>query len=184
MSKAKQILLAIGIAIIFALFVGYGVATFYKSPKYDDFCKGKEFPRPYLEEKQVCNINCSYVAPDENLTNDCNEKKGDLLANYDDKGCIKSYYCEMCAKGFMDSNEKYNKNVFIITLIIGLIAIIVGGIVLNLVSVSSGLMGGGILTVIYGTIRYWGYMPDVVRFIELGVVLAALIWISYKKLKK
>lgn len=184
MSKVKQVLLAIGIAIIFALFVGYGIATFYNSPKYEDFCKGREFPRPYLETKSDCNLNCSYVAPDENLTNDCNEKKGNLLANYDDKGCIESYYCEMCDKEYNDVREIYDRNVFIITLIIGLAAIIIGGIVLKLASVSSGLMGGGILSVIYGTIRYWGSMPDLLRFIELGIVLVVLVWIGYVKLRK
>ena len=184
MSKVKQILLAIAIAIIFSLFVGYGISTFYRSPKYDDFCKGKEFPRPYLESAPIEKTNCTYIMPDKNLTDDCNEKKGNLLANYDDKGCIESYYCEMCMKNFEDKNEVYNRNVFIITLILGLTAIIIGGIVLKLASVSSGVLGGGILTVIYGTIRYWGQMPDVIRFIDLGLVLIVLIWISYKKLKK
>ena len=187
MSKVKQVLLAIGIAIIFSLFVGYGISTFYKIPKYEDFCMGKDFPRPYFEmgKESVCeNTNCTYIPPGKDLTNNCNEKKGEILANYDSKGCIESYYCEMCNKNYNDKMELYNRNVFIITLIIGLSAIITGGVVLNLASVSSGIMGGGILTVIYGTIRYWGQMPDLVRFIELGIVLAALIWIGYKKLSK
>ena len=185
MSKVKQVLLAVGIAIIFALFVGYGIATFYKSPKYEDYCKGKEYPRPYIEtEPNIKNTNCGYVKPDEKLVVECNEKKGDIMANYTDKGCIESYYCEMCNKEYRDKQEIYDRNVFIITLILGLAAIIVGGIVLTITSVSSGLMGGGMLTVIYGTIRYWGFMPDVVRFIELGIVLIVLIWIGYKKIRK
>ena len=55
--------------------------------------------------------------------------------------------------------------------------------ILKLETVSSGIMGGGVLTIIYGTLRYWGEMSDIIRWILLGVVLALLIWIGYKKVK-
>jgi len=37
-SKIKQTILAISIAIIFAFFVFYGIWAFYKGPKYENFC--------------------------------------------------------------------------------------------------------------------------------------------------
>lgn len=93
-----------------------------------------------------------------------------------------AYYRE-CREAFELVNEPYNRNVFIIALIIGTIAIVLGSIVLSKENVGSGIMGGGTLTVIYGTLRYWGNLPDIGRFIALGIVLAILIWIGYKKLK-
>jgi len=51
-------------------------------------------------------------------------------------------------------------------------------------SVSSGLMGGGILAIIYGTMRYWSDLPDFGRFIILGITLIILIWLGYKKIAK
>jgi len=45
------------------------------------------------------------------------------------------------------------------------------------------LLGGGVLTIIYGTIAYWSELADWARFIILGITLAILIWIGYKKLK-
>ena len=38
LDKIKGIALSAAIAIILALFVNVGVATFYKEPKYEDFC--------------------------------------------------------------------------------------------------------------------------------------------------
>ena len=47
----------------------------------------------------------------------------------------------------------------------------------------AGFMGGGVLLVVYGTLRYWGALSDVWRTIMLGVSLAVLVWVAYKKLK-
>jgi hypothetical protein len=44
-------------------------------------------------------------------------------------------------------------------------------------------MGGAVLLIIYGTIRYWGSLSDVWRTIMLGLALVILVWIGYKKLK-
>ena len=50
-------------------------------------------------------------------------------------------------------------------------------------SVGAGVLGGGVLIVIYGTIRYWGDMSKYLRIIILGIVLFILIWIGYKKIE-
>ena len=55
---------------------------------------------------------------------------------------------------------------------------------MNMASVSSGIMSGGILTIIYGTIRYWSDLPDYGRFIILGLTLIILIWLGYKRISK
>jgi uncharacterized membrane protein len=68
-------------------------------------------------------------------------------------------------------------------IVLGIMALVIGAF-LKLTSVGSGIMGGGVLTIIYGTIRYWGNMPDYGRFTILGIALAILIWIGYKKFKK
>jgi len=44
-------------------------------------------------------------------------------------------------------------------------------------------VGGGILIILYGTLRYWRYAEDVLKFVLLGIALGILIWIAYKKLE-
>jgi hypothetical protein len=171
-SRLKQNILTVAIAIIFAFFVGYGVDTFYESPKWEDFCN-----QTYRE---ILNPNNCEQAGGKWHPYTEKEMPQHVLGNV--TGWCDSYYS--CQKEFEKVNEVYNRNVFIVCLIAGMIAIIVGGVILSLESVSSGIMGGGVLTVIYGTLRYWGEMSKYIRFVILGLVLAVLIWIGYKKFKQ
>ena len=72
---------------------------------------------------------------------------------------------------------------FIVASGIGIIALIIG-FALGIASVSAGLMGGGVLTILYGTIRYWSDLPYYGRFIILGITLAILVWLGYKRITK
>jgi len=180
-SKLKRIILGISIAIILVLFVGYGINTFYKSPKYEDFCEEK-FPRPVRTEKEDISKCDAVQTANEAFEASC--YKGIVRYETDEDGCQVAKECDMCNKEYREAREIYNRNVFMISITAGLIAVILGGVILKLESVSAGIMGGGVLTIIYGTIRYWGDMADVGRFTILGIVLVVLIWMGYKKFKK
>lgn len=189
-SKTKQVLLAIAIAVIFAFFVGYGINTFYEEPRYDDFCEGYRFNT--FETSQECEdaggswieypdekipmtntMTCSKISETENnITLSCN-----AIQREDRNGWCE--YTPRCQEEYNNSRENYNRNVFIISLIIGLIGLGIGAAFLTVESVGSGLMGGGVLTIIYGIIRYWGDASDTLRFILLGIVLAVLVGMGY-----
>ena len=76
--------------------------------------------------------------------------------------------------------EDYNINLFIVASISGIIGIVIGAFI-KVEGVGAGLIGGGILSVLYGVIRYWEYAENIIRVIILGVVLGVLIWIGFKK---
>tara|TARA_Y100000034_G_scaffold40026_1_gene49305 strand:- start:3561 stop:4022 length:462 start_codon:yes stop_codon:yes gene_type:complete len=153
MSKLKQRILTIAIAIIFVLFIGYGIQTFYPGPEYEDFCEEKPMPVPRtLDEAGEL-------------------EKSDL---YEEQ--------KECRDNFENARQSYDRIVFILSVIFGAIAI-GAGVMLKLKSVSAGLMAGGVLTIVYGAMRYWSRMSDYLRFVLLGVVLVGLIWLGYKKLK-
>jgi len=198
MSKFKHIILAVGIAIVFVLFVGFGISTFYSTPQYEDFCGEREKfenvitqqdcdelggkwnpreiarPLPLIENNQLL---CTKISEkDKAITLNCQSQEQITNQGF----CDRDFYCR---QQFDDVREVYNRNVFIVATGIGIITLIVG-FALKLASVSSGLMGGGILTIIYGTIRYWSDLPDFGRFIILGLTLAILIWLGYKKISK
>ncbi len=201
MSKFKHIFLAIAIAIVFAFFVGFGIAAFYEAPEREDFCPEKDpiiietqkqcegdggkwrdtqAERPIPEKigrlagsnEYICNKIGETGA---NVTFNCQTIQQLEEAGY----CDRYYYCNQEGR---DALEKYNRNVFIIATIFGLIALI-AGIVLKITSVSSGLMGGGILLIIYGIIRYWSGLENYGRFTIMGIAFGVLIWLGYKKLK-
>ncbi len=87
----------------------------------------------------------------------------------------------------MDKNnalrEAYEKNVFLIYLVAGFIALIIGLILKGNKIVSFGLGVGGLGNIIVGFLRYWRYLGDYVRFIAVGILLALLIWFAYKKIR-
>ena len=170
--KIKETILGFSIAIILVFFVVFGIRAFYKQPKYEDFCPREKFENPMQTEKECLEIGGRWsqnipkpVSPDGNVP----------------EGWCDAYYT--CGKNFNEIREVYNRKVFIIAGIIGIIVIIIASI-LHLTSVSSGLLGGGVLTVIFGTITYWSDLADWGRFIILGIALAVLIWIGYTKINK
>ena len=40
----------------------------------------------------------------------------------------------------------------------------------------------GVLGLVISSMRYWSHLQDVYRFTLLGVALAILIWVGYKKI--
>ena len=161
--KIKTIILAIAIAIVLTGFVILLIQSIYPSPKYDDYC-GKIMPRPVIDKNGVINE-----------TKEICESEG---------GTWRGYYCDYyteCQKQYDEANNKHKLTPFIIALIAGLIAISIG-IVLELPSVSSGLMLGGTFLTFYGVSIYWSNLTNWLRTIILGIALLILIWLGYKKL--
>lgn len=190
--KIKETILGISIAVIFVFFVVFGIKAFYKEPKYENFCKlgaqidfvsGKigYYAEPYPvrmkePEQSVCaKSNLEY----DKFRKECAGKNMDVAYEYDDKGCQVAKECTSCNVEFNQARNIYFRNVFIISGIVGIIVIVIGA-VLNLTSVSAGLFGGGVLTIIYGTMNYWSELADWARFIILGITLAVLIYLGYK----
>src|SRR3989344_688358 len=190
--KIKETILGISIAVIFVFFVVFGIKAFYKEPKYENFCKlgvpidfvsgkGGYYAEPYPArmkepEQNVCaKSNLEY----DKFRKSCAEKKMDVIYEYDDKGCQVAKECTSCNVDFDKARNVYFRNVFIISGIVGIIVIVIGA-VLHITSVSAGLFGGGVLTIIYGTTNYWSELADYARFIILGIALAVLIYLGYK----
>ena len=98
---------------------------------------------------------------------------------YCPKGSCDPYYT--CRTNFENASKKYERNVFIVSMILGVIAIIIS-LLIAIDSISIGFMAGGILVVIVALIRYWSELGDKLRFVILALVLIILIWIGYKKL--
>ena len=200
MPAFKHVLLAIAIAIVFVFFVGFGIASFYKAPKYEDFCVQREFKEALTKDKCEADNGkwVSYEGYDRGIPKPAIAGNQLLCTKFDEKGknvtlncetidqITQSGYCDLdfyCREDFDKTREKYNRNVFIVATGIGIIILIVG-FALKMASVSAGLMGGGVLTILYGIIRYWTDLPDYGRFIILGIILAILIWLGYKRIKK
>ena len=188
--KIKDTILGIAIAVIFVFFVVFGIKAFYKEPKWENFCKRGTMIDYVASDEHYAPYPARFKEPNENVCaksnveydkfrKNCAEKNIDVIFEYDEKGCQIAKECTSCNKNFDNSRNIYFRNVFIISGIVGIIVIIIGA-VLHLTSVSAGLFGGGVLTIIYGTMNYWSELADWARFIILGIALAVLIYLGYK----
>ena len=158
--RFKRVLLAIGIAIILSAFAG-----FFALELSNRMAPGK------LED---CWRGC--------------EEAQDLYSECTDQSTITE--CQSEYSAWRDCNDECLKilkpklKIFAITTIImGVIAIIVGVFLGGMSAVSGGLIGGGIISLLEGIMAYWSQFEGWLRVIILAGVLGLLIVIGIKKLK-
>lgn len=180
MNKFKEVMLAIAIVVVLNMFFNYGVSTFYKSPNYEKFCP-TELTQKNYPSKESCELvggkwfegSTAVYQGQYNIP----VPSGDKFSN--------TSWCDStakCREDYQKVQDFYNRNVFIILEIVGLLTFLLGLFAISAKAVSSGFLGGGVLSLIIGTIRYWSGMDDYLRFSILGIALAILILIGYKKI--
>ncbi len=166
-TKSKAVIFSVAVAFVSVFFFAYAVQAFYPAPEYEDFC-GDFRDRVELNDEASC------------------EESGGRWMNYekDSLNMEISGWCDedyVCGEEYGEARKPYERNVFFANLIIGIVLFVVA-FFLAIEAVSSGLMGGAVMLLVYGSIRYWDELSDVWRTMMLGVALAVLIYLGYKKL--
>lgn len=173
--------LAIGIAVIYVIFVAYGLTVFYEAPVIDyniyEQCYKATACDDYFSECKAQII--------ENKTFEDPDCWSNVSQTEEYKACIESQ--DKCIQDLNENSDsyKYYRNSFYILIAIGLISMI-AGMFIKLEGIGSGIMGGGILVVVWSlmyTASYWLTLSKYFRLFALGVVLAVLIYFGYKKLE-
>jgi len=170
-TKSKAVIFSIAIAFVSVFFFAYAVQAFYPAPLYEDFCG--DFRDKIIQTESTCvDAGGKWTV----------YSGGDMPM----ESQVKSEgWCEVdyvCRGEYEETRKPYERNVFFANLGIGIVLFVVA-FFLGLEAVSSGLMGGAVMLIVYGSIRYWGELSDVWRTLMLGVALSVLIWLGYKKLR-
>ena len=168
----KKGLLIIAIALILAFFVGYGIEVFDPTPDYSHF--DLKFQTIYTEEE--CQAQGGAWIRDNVYNAPVPAREETLRPEPSASGLCQAPYEKIKLE-----RSQHDKIVFIVAVIAGVIAVVVG-LLLNKDTISTGIVSGGVLLLLYGTIRYWRYANNILKFILLGITLAILIWIAYKRL--
>lgn len=187
MADVRRIIVIFVIAILFTIFINVSIEAFYPMPDYADYCKNDNYPRPMPYKEPPSNFSCPEFQTPQTITHSCPSEKGSVEYKYDERGCAKEAYCETCNVALDKANQKYNLAVFIISAVMGLIALIAGLYLpqkKNPINewVGSGFLLGGILTILVGTIRYFGDMGRYMRPIIILIELVLVIYLAYRKL--
>ena len=182
-STFQKILLGIGIMIVLVAFVMYSISVFYEEPKYENFCKNERMTKPVPVEGK-------YVDPYPDDIS-CEKVGGRWNPNYEYPKCPRDVYCPKgycdpdftCREAHQTAMKIYERNVFMVSASLGAF-ILVAGLLLKVETVGLSVMSGGVIILLISIIRYWGELSKYFRVILLGLLLAFLIWIGYKKFGK
>lgn len=170
--------LAIAIVIVLNLFFNFAIKLVYDAPTYEKYCPQKQVTIQPTNQ-QAC-VDQGGAWTDNGFRNQ------PVPVIIDASSPKVEGYCDLnftCQKEFNTANQIYNRNVFVVLVILGIISFGVGFWLMAYSAVSTGLSLGGVLSFLVGTIRYWSDMDDYLRVIILGLALLALIWLGIKKLK-
>ena len=172
-----------GLVIVLNLFFNYSASLFFDEPVYDAYCPIDITNRSYTSKDQCLTVGGSWTensypyAPEEKVTAPAKLGTSESITGW----CNPTYTCQ---KGFDASQKIYNRNIFIILIVLGVLSIVLGFVFAGLSAVSIGLSLGGVLSLIIGSMRYWSDMNDIVRVLVLAGALGVLIWLAVKKIRE
>lgn len=181
-NKTKSIVkwaLILGIVIVLNLFFNYTISLLYKAPKFESYCPVELTSRAYTEKNSCVDAGGQWnetTIPVEIKSASVTPVTTQQISGY----CDATY---TCSKIYNDANSVYNRNVFIILVILGIASLVIGAYVTAISVVSLGFSFGGVISLFIGSVRYWSDMHDWLRVGVLGVALAALIWLGVKKIR-
>lgn len=188
----KNYVLGIAVLILTIAVAVNGINLFYgDSPDYSDFC-GSQRPiyldkgEPSADNETVCPAVCVEMweinsEGNECVFDECGSGCGpDGVNTFEtQKQCEIALSGESCQEAYDDAREDYSKNLFLITLILGIIIMVVGALVFGLESVGAGLMGGGVGIILWGIMEFWRFANDWLKFILSLIGLAVIILLAY-----
>lgn len=179
--NVKNLVLGVGIFIVYLLVLNYGIEAFYPSPQYEDYCSNGRYGEPWPALQKIDeNLTCSRLPTPQEQTL-CIDQGGSLVPDtFDEKGCTLTYRCDTCNQEYNDDLRAHSQTVFIIAIIAGIITLLIGYMILTMEPVGSALMAAGIGALVYGSMRNWQNLSNVWRFLMLLVALVLLIWIAIR----
>jgi hypothetical protein len=187
--RGRKIIYSVAVALITVFFVAYATQTLYSAPRYEDYC---DLSRPFdYQNASSCVAEGGvWVMPEvtASLVLSCDQKQAGSQYTCIPVTDYQKYtgYCNIgerqCDKDFRAASEPYNRNVFVTHVIVGLL-VLIAAFFISIEPVSLGLMGGGAIVIVFGAMRYWSELSDVLRTVFLGLALGILIYFGYKKLR-
>jgi hypothetical protein len=162
----KNVVMGIAIIILTIFVVVYGVSTFYDRPDYDDFCGERSLGAIETEAE------CIAVEGRWDAQEGPKPVSEDLVTGW----CDVTYECR---QDYDDAQEIYARNIFLITLPLGILLIVLGIVVFGLEVVGAGLAGGGVGVLLWGIGEYWRFGSNLLKFSLSLVGLGAVIWLAY-----
>ena len=168
--------LIVGIVIVLNLFFNYTISLFYKQPEYNTY-----FPQTQIVEPINIQEDCVKTGGQWTAYDWSDNTPGPKSANPQLRGYCDSNFTKQ--KVFEQAQKVYQRNVFIMLVILGIISFLVGAFVANEI-IAIGFSWGGVLSFVIASVRYWSDADNWAKVLILAIALTALIWLAVKKFDK
>lgn len=165
---------SLALVIVINLFFYYAIATAYPEPVLGDFCPAQ--PATYTDAVSCVDNGGQWtndrLAPAE-ITKQVQDGKplGWCDANF------------TCSGAFAHAHGQYDRNVFIILIVLSL-GIIALGLFSSAEILSLGFVWAGVLSLVIASLRYWSDAENWMRLVILAVALAVLVWLALRRFRK
>ncbi len=166
--------LVIGIVIVFNLLVNYAVSLVYKAPE-----------SPYMTQAQVVDNyttkeDCLAVGGQWSDQRSVPTKMTPPAPAQEVTGYCDPYFTKN--KEFEAAQKVYQRNVFIILVVAGVLALVASAF-LPLEVLVLGFSWGGVISLVIASVRYWSTADNLIKVLILAGALGALIWVAIKKFR-
>ena len=171
--KVLKWALIIGIVIVLNLFFNYSISLFYKEPDYATY-----FPQTQVVQQITNKDDCLKIGGQWNENNYTYTGVGNGNPNTAVKG-----YCDPSftkQQNFSNAQNAYQRNIFIILVILGVLVLIIGAFIPNEI-ITLSFSWGGVLSLLIASVRYWSVAENFIKVLILAAALGALIWLAIKK---
>lgn len=165
--------LMIGIVVILNIFFSVVLALAYPAPKYEDFCPAQLKVSP--TDASTCDAEGGVWT-----------EYSPALERVDPSSPKTTGYCDMyakCQKPFQAANDQHALYAFVLTVGLGILALVAGLMPIGSSIVSSGLSYGGVLAFVIGSAEYWGTAGNWIRLGIATVGLVALLYIGWRRFR-
>lgn len=159
----------LGIVIVLNAFLFVAANLAFTAPEYDEFC-------PAASKNLMANTEAQCVAQDGTWM-----PYAEPLSDAKVTGYCDSY--AKCQAPWEDAQSAHALKFFGFMVVAGIIAIAAGVLLTGSSIVSSGLSYGGVLSLIIGSVSYWGDADEIVRLAISGAALIALLYLGWKKFR-
>ena len=180
--KVLKWALIIGILVVLNLFFNYTISLFYKEPDYNIYLPQSQVIESPTTKEECLKVGGQWVVNQQYTPNAPTKPSGAFLNNV----IIPQGYCNadfLRQQEFSDAQEAYQRTIFIILVVLGVISLVSGAFIANEI-VTLGLSWGGVLSLIVASMRYWSSADNLIKVLILGFALAVLIWLAIKKFGK
>lgn len=162
--------LIIGIMIVLNLFFNYTLSLVYERPQYENFCPSRQVSE-IVDTPEACVEKGGQWSPNSYYKPGLAEPRG---------------YCDLdytCREAYSDTLAQYEKNVFMILVVLGAVSIFLASFYIKNPVISPGLSLGGVFSFVIASLRYWSSADELFRVIILALALGLLFWIASKKFR-